>query len=216
MVQIIKQENGTNQYYDIMCPGKCLEPEDTNSKLSNKRADLIAQFISRDWVRGKVIGDVGERNNIMQLILRRLPMYVTQINADNFDDDQLMGEYDEYDCIFALEVLEHLTNPRWFLRQLKSRLAHNGVIYISTPARPRYFWTAHHYYEIDHRHLQKWLLTPLGLEIVRWKKLRYIKHWTVYLIGIRPLLRMFRDGIRPWLMSVNNTSRIYEIRRSCD
>lgn len=40
---------------------------------------------------------------------------------------------DKYDFILALELIEHLENPRHFLRQCKKLINKNGQIIISTP-----------------------------------------------------------------------------------
>lgn len=42
-------------------------------------------------------------------------------------------EKDDFDCIIACEVIEHLDNPRAFLRECRKLLKDGGVLIISTP-----------------------------------------------------------------------------------
>jgi cyclopropane fatty-acyl-phospholipid synthase-like methyltransferase len=52
------------------------------------------------------------------------------LNSDFSDQADISGQFD---LIIAVEIIEHLENPYHFARQLKSLLAPNGTIIVSTP-----------------------------------------------------------------------------------
>ena len=93
--------------------------------------------------------------------------------------------------ITCFEIIEHLQNPYELLDYLKWALTKDGTLFLSTPGRPRMFWPEFHYHEIPPDHLQKWLLTPLGLKIIRKKKIWMDHPWWFYFTGIRPFLRLW-------------------------
>ena len=119
----------------------------------------------------------------------------------------------KYDMVFCFELLEHVQNPLFLLKGLVDIIKDTGVIYLSTPHRPRWMWPDYHYNEISAKHMQKWLLDPLNLEIIRKKKLRVIQHWSDYLIGVRPILRAIKNrSLKEIIGKLTNTTWIYEIR----
>lgn len=62
---------------------------------------------------------------------------------------------------------------------------------LSAPGRPKILWGEYHFREYTPAELQKWILNPLGLQIVRKKRVRIDHHWSFYFKGIRPFLRLF-------------------------
>lgn len=195
----------------IKYPGKCPEPEKEGIALSQKRAEMIAKFIIKSGLKC-AMADIGSRSVMTNLLSNELRTQIYTIDTNDFNFDSLNSDI-MFNTILCFEVLEHLQNPLWFLKQVKSLLKPDGVLYLSIPNRHKYFWTEYHYHEMSGEHIQKWLLNPLDLMILRDQKLRYIKHWTDYLIGFRPLFRALRNmNFKPLLCSLNNVSYIYEIR----
>ena len=157
--------------------------------------------------------DLGEANPRMEYIKERLGIEVTQIDSDDFNFDTLPPR--KADAVFVFEVMEHLQNLLWFMGQLKSLT--DGSIYVTMPCNPRWLWHEKHFFEMDKKHFEKWILKPLDLKIVKYKKIIFIESWKVYLVGFRPLFRLL-TGKR----TVNNFLRglfyiqwgIYEIRKN--
>jgi len=144
--------------------------------------------------------DIGEGNAKMEFIKSVLNIEVDQLDLPDFNFDRFNPElYCQYDTVFCLEVIEHLQNPLFFMRELRSLIKPGGVIYLSTPGRPRIIWNKHHFFEMDPSHFNKWILAPLNLKIIRKAKVRISRPWYKY-IGFRPLLRLF-----------TNYTNIYEI-----
>lgn len=102
----------------------------------------------------------------------------------------------KYDTILCLEVLEHLQNPLLFMQNVKKMMYEGTSLYLSTPGRKKIMWPDFHFFEMPKKHLEKWILEPLGLKIRRYKYLpaRHVKF--EQFIGIRPLIRLlfFKRG----------------------
>lgn len=140
------------------------------------------------------IADIGCENAKCNYLADYFGVKIDQIDCD-FNFDPLPGKYD---FILCLEVLEHLQNPLFFMRNLKGMLKPEGTIYLSTPSRFRFLWTEKHFFEMSSRHLKKWILAPLDLKVVRSKSrgMTFLRPWWFYLTGIRPLFRLFFDNTR--------------------
>jgi len=171
-----------------------------NSKILKKYVDKkIIPFLKVN--PGDHCFDLGEANPRMEYIKERLHIDVTQINLEDFNFDS-MPPYRPRHAVFALEVVEHLQNPLWFMRELK-KLAGDGAIYVILPEQPRWLWHPMHFFEMDKKHFEKWILKPLDLKIVRYKKIIFVSSWKKYLIGFRPLLKL-----------ITGKTTIYEMIRS--
>jgi 2-polyprenyl-3-methyl-5-hydroxy-6-metoxy-1,4-benzoquinol methylase len=51
------------------------------------------------------------------------------LNKENLSDNF----HYKYDCIIAMEIIEHIENPWKFMRDISSLLKENGIVLISTP-----------------------------------------------------------------------------------
>ena len=96
-----------------------------------------------------------------------------------------------YDLVICLETLEHVQNPLSFMKYLSESITDDGEIFLITPARMRFLWTEHHFFEMSGDHIQKWLLDILGLKITHRKRVRITYPLRFYFTGIRPFLRLF-------------------------
>lgn len=185
-----------------LSPGFC-----PDNALHDETPGMISAFMDfmrsdqRNWA-GTIIGDIGAAGYKSREMAKHL-CYVEQVNATDFNWDALSESViatvngvqirakQRYSVITCFEVLEHLQNPLWFIRQLRLMLKPGGVIYLSAPGRQIPFWGEYHFLEYTPEHLQKWLLNPEGLEIVRFKKVRIPHPLRFYFSGIRPFLRLF-------------------------
>lgn len=62
------------------------------------------------------------------------------------DLNQDFSDLWEFDCIIAMEVIEHLENPFSFLRNLRSCLSENGAILLSTPNVENFYSRFHFFF----------------------------------------------------------------------
>ena len=178
---VTKLRKETGDYVSQELPGFCF-----HDSLDEKLTENIIDFIE---LRGKT-GDVGGKNLKSQLIADITGKEIEQIESDDFNF-HVPFAYRPFDTILCLEVLEHLQNPLFFLKELAESLAPEGTIYLSTPHRPRILWTTHHFFEFGPEHLTKWIFTPAGLKVGRHKYLRSNHPTYFYVTGIRPFLRLF-------------------------
>jgi 2-polyprenyl-3-methyl-5-hydroxy-6-metoxy-1,4-benzoquinol methylase len=60
----------------------------------------------------------------------------------------------EYDRVFALEVIEHLENPRFFFREIKRALRDGGEAFVTTPHNESLFSRLNFLFTGQHRYFQ--------------------------------------------------------------
>jgi hypothetical protein len=159
---------------------------DLNMKRLNRFVKEIILFFNINLHQKCV--DIGESNPKMELIKHKLKIKVDQLVVNDLNFDKLQ-HFDKYDIIFALDIIEHLQNPLWFVNELKNILNDNGSIYVMMPCNRRWLWMEGHYFELDKKHFDKWIIKPLGLKIVKYKLICFIMDWRSILIGIRPLIK---------------------------
>lgn len=155
--------------------------------------------------------DMGEVNPKMEYLKEQLGIDVRQVTDIDFNFDRFYGKCD---VIFALEVVEHLQNPLFFMMNLRDKLNPNGSIYVTIPCNPRWLWMDGHYNEIPRKHFEKWILKPLGLKVVRYKRINFVHNWKF--TGVRPIIRMI-NGQESWKTMFRNILYfkydLYEIKR---
>ena len=147
--------------------------------------------------RSDVCLDMGEYNPKIKHIKSELGLNIIQVDGVDFNFEYLHNFYNIADVIFALEIVEHLQNPLYFMNQLKKCLKKNGSIYVTIPCNPKWLWMEGHYNEIPKKHFEKWILDPLELKIIRYKRINFVHNWGGLFIGVRPLLRVIR-GEEHW------------------
>jgi len=73
----------------------------------------------------------------VDIIEPKEPLLFTYYQIDLNNEDQLKALSDEYKCCFDLilgiETIEHLENPKMYLKYLREMLDVNGHLFISTP-----------------------------------------------------------------------------------
>ncbi|MFX0181963.1 MAG: hypothetical protein ACFE95_02675 [Candidatus Hodarchaeota archaeon] len=132
--------------------------------------------------------DIGEYNPRIKYIEGTMGIKIKTIDKGDFNWDGL--GVTNLNTILALEMFEHVQNPLYFMREIKKALANNGSIYVLLPCNPRWLWHDRHFFEMDRKHFEKWILNPLKLKIIRYKKIWHVASWRAYLIGLRPLWRI--------------------------
>jgi len=149
----------------------------------------VAQFINSLDGRVADMGCFNAKSSYLKVILNN---DIEQVDRNDFNFWDVPKDYKNvFDTILCLEVLEHLQNPLLFMRNLKAMLKRDGIIYLSLPARPRFLWTEHHFFEMNKRHLIKRIFNPLGLEIIESQRIRINHSWLFYISGFRPFFRIF-------------------------
>lgn len=178
-----------------MTPGK----KELNNFKDTKLFEQICGFIRPSGM----CADIGPINEKIKYIAKRFDLEIIQADYGDFDTDSLTYfQLRLFHTIFCFEIVEHLTNPKFFIEQLIKALDKDGTIYLSMPARPKILWDEHHYNEISPKRFDKWILKPLGLKIIRKQRIRPTHSPLFYLKGFRPFLRLFL-----------NYSWIYEIKK---
>ena len=178
--------------------------------------NLIGFIRYADVARPKRCADIGTPNPKMELLKEFMELDVTQVVAPDFNF-AVLDEGAQYDAVFCFEVIEHLQNPMWFMREVRELMAPGGVLYLSTPSNPRCLKYDYHFHEMSRSMLETWILRPLGLHIVRHRRFNFVNNWRAALIGVRPLLRALRTwDFRPILWGFIQVNNFYEIRRDAD
>jgi SAM-dependent methyltransferase len=177
-----------------MQPGITAEPLP-----SDKICQQTADFIGRS-LHGEIWADIGSANKKAKFLEQKLNGKSIELTNDDFNVIPL--KEGKFSVITCFEVIEHLQNPLFLMQQLSDKLTEDGVIYLSTPARPKILWPPYHFYEMPFEHLDKWLFKPVGLKVVRRGRIFQDHPLWFYFTGPRPFLRLFYDH-----------TNIYELRK---
>jgi len=170
----------------------------TTAELWDKVPDQVCRDTA-EFMRPTVMNwrgswaDVGEPNKKADIIRETFGwVYCNSLYCDDFNFDHFGYLDEKYDLITCYEVLEHLTNPAFLLKNIVNLMHKDTVLFISTPGRPKWMWSDDiHFHEIDDKRLKRWLFKPLGLEVVRQGRINmYYPRWKMWL-GIRPMIRRF-------------------------
>lgn len=199
--------------YDPLHPGYSKNTASPHEDVNNNRVNAVINFMQSS-VRLPT-ADIGEKNKFVELLSKRLfGVKIESIEVADLNFDTLITESDSYGTIFCFEVLEHLQNPLFLLSEIKKKMDINTTLYLSMPCKPMYLLGDHHYFEMKPDHFQKWLLTPLGMIITDKRKISFRRSWMEYLIGLRPLIRLFttKNGWKEVLTTLfYNYTIIYKI-----
>jgi len=193
-------------------PGFCEDTGLIHLSINQRRAFDVLDFAGD--ITDKYIVDIGEPNTFKYILETFLgDKEIHSINVSDLNFDQL-AFVQRPDIIFCFEVLEHLQNPLFLMKNIRDAMHKDSIIYLSMPCKPFFLLGSHHYFEIPPKHFQKWILTPLGLTIKKKMKVSLRKNWTEILIGFRPLYRLFtkKEGYKEILTTLfYNYTILYEI-----
>ncbi len=139
--------------------------------------------------------DIGKYNSKIKYISEQCHVNIKQIEVEDFNFDEFPSDlHGKCKTIICFEMLEHMQNPLFFMKQMKSILSEDGSIFLSMPGRPEILRTKYHFVELTPKRFLKWILIPMDMQIIRYKKLRIVrKAWWFYFKGFRPLLRIYYD-----------------------
>ena len=145
---------------------------------------------------GDTCMDLGEVNPRISYLQNR-----TALNFDSWSPPDLnfdsIDKEKHYDIITAFDIMEHLQCAMHTLSEMKKSLKDDGSIYINNPCNPRWLWSDEHFFEYPMKHFERWIVNPLGLKVVRKKRIFFIANRKAFFIGVRPLLRVLR-GETTW------------------
>ncbi len=165
---------------------------------------------------GAVCIDMGETNPRMEYMKSQLSrIQIDQCTVNDFNFDRVNTDT-KYDAVFAFDIFEHIQNGLFFMSQMKELIKDDGSIYINVPENPRWLWARKHYFEMKHLRFEKWIVVPLGLKIVRQKRIIFFADWRAMFIGIRPLIKVIQgkyDLIEIFRNIFCIQFRIYELRK---
>lgn len=111
--------------------------------------DAAIKLVGND-VRGRILDAGSGSGSWLRMLLKSFPEISHAISVDIFDagassvpgiefflrdlcHDRLPAEDASVDWVFAIEVIEHLANPRAFLKEAARCLRPGGSIFLSTP-----------------------------------------------------------------------------------
>jgi SAM-dependent methyltransferase len=160
------------------------------------RYDLTLEKLPQA-LSGKAL-DLGEENPFTPLLkerYRNLEILNTPEGLD-FDTDGLPFLDKAFDIIFSFEVIEHLMNPLWNLRECSRILRDEGIIYLTTPKGgfpSRLMWHEHHFHEMDRERLQV-LFRAAGLSSHRFERFNKGAFYWWHMGIFRPTLRLLFGG----------------------
>jgi len=191
---------------------------ETTTELWSCNKDHMKRFCDKHIIpflrirNGANVLDFGEKNPRSQYLSEQLNLRIRQVEGDFNSEHLFISPFEE--VVFIFEVLEHLQNPLHFMDHFRVT---NYRIYVIMPCNPRWLWHEKHFFEMNRKHFEKWIVIPAGLKIVRYKKIISVTDWRVYFIGLRPLIRLltgktkFRDFLRAMFYVQYG---IYEIRKA--
>ncbi|MBC8456138.1 methyltransferase domain-containing protein [bacterium] len=150
-----------------------------------KTIDFLAEFPS-----GKLGLDIGDRTKLTNQCEEYFGVPFENTDID-LDEQSLDGTFD---IITSFEVVEHLFNPLFHLKQAHQSLKDSGRLYLSMPSfKPRILQSSNHFHEMTRPSMEA-LFQRAGFEILRESNFRIRPFW-YYFTGFRPFLRGFYEKI---------------------
>jgi len=183
-------------------------------KAVTKHIKELLNFIDKTYIdKSLTYADIGNPNPKMNMLKKVTGIDVDQIAVSDFNFDSLPKKK-KYDVVFCFEVLEHLQNPLFLMRELKSILKDSGTIFLTMPSNPYFLCHDYHYNEIRKKKFVKWILNPLDLVLTKYKKRNFVNDWRAIFLGVRPIIRGIRNrDFRPTLWALMQIGNYYEIKK---
>ncbi len=164
---------------------------------------------------GDTCMDLGEWNPRISYFKERTGLKIDSWSPNDLNFDKI-DKVKYYDIEIALDIMEHLQCAMHTLNEMKKALKDDGSIYINLPENPRWLWSSEHFFEYPKGHFEQWIVNPLGLRVIREKRIFFIANYKAFFIGVRPLLRIFR-GESTWRSMARSilcwNFRLYEVKK---
>lgn len=152
------------------------------------------KLTERELVRAQLLGplltlDADRENPLSSYLKEQWAHYDPFYLKGDFDNDCFDYVADTFYTVYSFEVLEHLMNPRWYLREVARVLKPEGSLILTTPVslQPRALFEHHkHFHEMRRSRIET-LFELSGLKIIEMKKMR-LPLWRA-LRGVRPFVR---------------------------
>ena len=123
------------------------DPYTAYSKQTELKNRQTLNYLRFKINRNDTILDVGVRSPLTDEIEKFFNIMIYNTDGDLDTNPNVPMEY--FDIIIYSHTIEHQFNPLFTLLRLKSRLKHNGIMYIFLPNRPKFLWFKGHFHEID-------------------------------------------------------------------
>jgi len=162
--------------------------EKTTQTLNHIRY-VVKYFSDKIQPHYKIL-DIGQRSPLTNALERKFKVKIDNTSGDLDTRFTIQSKY--YNIVIYSHTIEHQFNPLNTLLRIREVMNETTLLYIFTPDRGKLLWCKGHYHEID-SYRMRLLLQRAGYEILSKKKYKIWRHWTSYLKGFRPLLRLFRE-----------------------
>ena len=120
--------------------------EQTGYRLKSGENTLHHEILTRNWPSHWHVADLGASHGVLSAQLARKVAHVTSVDVERPSEAgeaealalDLDGDFDEalgrhrYDCVVALDVIEHLSRPEEGVRKIAAIMKPGGVLYAST------------------------------------------------------------------------------------
>ena len=120
--------------------------EQTGYRLKQSDNTLHHEILTREWPAHWQVADIGASRGALSALLAERVAHVTSVDRERPDQAgdaealalDLDGDFDReigharYDCVVALDVIEHLRSPEVSVRKVAAILKPGGTLYVST------------------------------------------------------------------------------------
>jgi len=169
----------TNPYRGVHVQG-------TNEQIQDR---IDATMKRMPPLHGKVL-DADVANHFRDLLKDRFSIKIIGF-ATSIDFNTMPFDINNCDFVLSFEVLEHVSNPQFYLNEIHKSLKENGKLILTTPVGifPPFMWGKYHFCEYNKKHLYELLQGLCGFTIIRLERFP-----RKFRIGIRPILRYLFGG----------------------
>lgn len=175
--------------------------DESNWAYQRRIKEVIKFLDDEDFGEELFIGDFGDPNLVKTKIEDHYNICIHSIYG--FDFNYAFPPIGNgFDTLMCFEIIEHVMNPLLLLNEMKEFLTDKGVLYLSTPYRPKFLHPDYHFTEYSDKKLEGWLFKEAGLQIEKKQFIRFRGSLKQHL-GIRPMIRWMIDG-----------TRIYKLRKA--
>lgn len=177
---------------------------DENNWAYQRRIKDVIEFLDyEDFDQSRYVGDFGDPNLVKKKIESHYGIGISSLYGFDFNYKFPIGlKVSPFDTLLCFEIIEHVMSPLLLLTEMKEMLSDDGVLYLSTPYRPKFLWPEYHFQEYSDKKLEGWLFKEAGLKIEKKQFIRFRGSVKQHL-GIRPVIRWMIDG-----------TRIYKLRKA--